>query len=564
VILSVADNVIIANGLFGSFVGEVVDFEISLKMLLDPLVEHEETKGLVMNLEEKLVRVVIYQGSMDFVWIGQRLTRTGTGIRTMTGMCLLGTIISPLGDLLDTTKSYAEYVRTKILSSTFTGIFRKAPDIISRQPVKIPFITGIIAIDCFLPIGLGQRELVIGDLNTGKTSLAVTMILNQRFIINNVDRFWRLGEKMFGLITRLPRFTPCLYLLIGKRRSEVIRIQNVLLKRNAFHYTCIIYAGCDMKAALLYIAPFAVTSMGEWFMSKGYNPVMVFDCLTEHAVAYRQIALLLRRPPGREAYPGDIFYLHARLLERSAQLKKSFGGGSLTCIPLIETKLGDISAYIPTNVISITDGQIFLSRQMLNKGIKPAIYIELSVSRVGSNAQYQTMKEVCNGIKRDYRLYKDFEPMSKVASDLTPYQRSCVNRGLLIRKVLNQSLHQSYSYIRELLILFCVRKGLLDHFNHKLIDTFFTIFFQGHFSYAYVENRLDFFFFVDSEKQETMESFMMIGQVEDIEPEFLPLFESYSDFFFEEINTKLENDSKKAYLKSITKSTKQQQRPLIF
>jgi len=281
-------------------------------------------------------------------------------------------------------------------------------------------------------------------------------------------------------------------------------------------------------------------------MSKGYNPVMVFDCLTEHAVAYRQIALLLRRPPGREAYPGDIFYLHARLLERSAQLKKSFGGGSLTCIPLIETKLGDISAYIPTNVISITDGQIFLSRQMLNKGIKPAIYIELSVSRVGSNAQYQTMKEVCNGIKRDYRLYKDFEPMSKVASDLTPYQRSCVNRGLLIRKVLNQSLHQSYSYIRELLILFCVRKGLLDHFNHKLIDTFFTIFFQGHFSYAYVENRLDFFFFVDSEKQETMESFMMIGQVEDIEPEFLPLFESYSDFFFEEINTKLENDSKKS------------------
>jgi proton translocating ATP synthase F1 alpha subunit len=293
-------------------------------------------------------------------------------------------------------------------------------------------------------------------------------------------------------------------------------------------------------------------------MSKGYNPVMVFDCLTEHAVAYRQIALLLRRPPGREAYPGDIFYLHARLLERSAQLRKSLGGGSLTCIPLIETKLGDISAYIPTNVISITDGQIFLSRQMLNKGIRPAIYIELSVSRVGSNAQYQTMKEVSNGIKRDYRLYKDFEAMSKVTNDLTPYQRSCVDRGLLIRRVLNQRLYQSYTYIRELLILFCIRKGLLDQFNHKLIDTFFTLFFQGHFSYAYIEDRLDLFFFVDSEKQEIMESLMMIGQVEDIEPEFLPLFDAYSEFFFDELNPKLENDSRKVYLETLTKSVKEQ------
>lgn len=298
-------------------------------------------------------------------------------------------------------------------------------------------------------------------------------------------------------------------------------------------------------------------------MNKGYNPVMVFDCLTEHAVAYRQIALLLRRPPGREAYPGDIFYLHARLLERSAQLRKSLGGGSLTCLPLIETKLGDISAYIPTNVISITDGQIFLSRQMLNKGIRPAIYLELSVSRVGSNAQYQTMKEVCNGIKRDYRLYKDFEAMSKVTTDLTPYQKACVDRGLLIRKVLNQSLYQSYSYLRELLILFCIRKGLLDNFNHKLIDIFFTLLFHGHFCHAYIEDRLDLFFFVHSEKQEIMESFMMIGQVEDIEPEFLPLFDAYSDFFYEEIQPKLENDSKKLYLDGILKSIRQE-RPLIY
>lgn len=298
-------------------------------------------------------------------------------------------------------------------------------------------------------------------------------------------------------------------------------------------------------------------------MSKGYNPVMVFDCLTEHAVAYRQIALLLRRPPGREAYPGDIFYLHARLLERCAQLRKTLGGGSLTCIPLIETKLGDISAYIPTNVISITDGQIFLSRQMLNKGIRPAIYIELSVSRVGSNAQYQTMKEVCNAMKRDYRLYKDLEAMSKVTNDLTPYQKERINRGLLIRRVLNQSLYQSYTYLRELLILFCIQKGLLDKFNHKLIDIFFTILFHGHFCHAYIEDRLDLLFFVNSEKQEIMESFMMIGQVEDIEPEFLPLFDAYSDFFFDELHPKLENDSKKVYLNSIFKSI-QQERHLIY
>lgn len=562
IILNVSDNVVIADGLLGSFIGEVVNFETNPAMLLNPE-DYEETKGIVMNLEEKIVRVVIFQGTMKFVWVGQRLSRTTSGVRTMTGMCLLGTIVSPLGELLDTTKTMAEYVHSKLLSCKFTGIFRKAPPIMSRRPVKVPFITGIMTVDCFLPIGFGQRELIIGDLNTGKTSLAVTMVLNQRFIINSVDRFWRLCEQLFPQSKRLPRFTPCLYLLVGKRRSEVIRIQNVLLKRNAFHYTCIIYAGCDMQAGLLYLAPYAVTAMGEWFMDKGYNPIMVFDDLTEHAVSYRQIALLLRRPPGREAYPGDIFYLHARLLERSAQLRRTLGNGSLTCIPVIETRMGDIAAFIPTNVISITDGQIFLSRQMLNRGIKPAIYIELSVSRVGSNAQYQTMREVCNGIKRDYRLYKDYETMSKVTTDLNPAHKLYVERGLLIRKVLNQKLYQSYTFLRELLILFCIRKKLLDDFDKNLIDIFFSLLFNGHFCNGYLNGQMKLFFFVNAEKQDIMESFMIAGQVEDIESEFFSLFEFFYEFFFDSITPKLEDVFKKVLIIGLAKRS-HETRPLLF
>lgn len=563
VILSVSDNVVIANGLDASFVGEVVTFEESASFLSLKEDEREEIRGIVMNLEESIVRVVLFKGDMENVFVGQRIFRTFKGVKTVVGMTLLGTIIDPLGEILDTNKTFAQIVHSRLMSFSYTTIFRKIPGIIDRQPVRFPFITGIIAVDCFLPIGLGQRELIIGDLNTGKTSLAVTMILNQRFIINNVDRFWRLCEDTFTLPYKLPRFTPCLYLLIGKRRSEVIRIQNVLLKNNAFHYTCIIYAGCDMKAAMLYVAPYAVTSMGEWFMYKGYNPVMVFDDLSEHAVSYRQISLLLRRPPGREAYPGDIFFLHSKLLERSAQLRKTLGGGSLTCIPVIETKMGDISAFIPTNVISITDGQIFLSKVMLNKSIRPAIYLELSVSRVGSNAQYTAMKEICNGIKRDYRLFKDFEVMSKVTTDLDPRYVAYVERGFLIRKLLKQRLYQSYTYIREICILYCIRNGFLDDFNHNYIELFFALLFNGNFMNLYLNGDYTLFLFVHTEFQEFIESLLMIGKMEDIEEEFVSLFDTFLEFFQEMIIPKLQIDFKKAYIKGLMKSA-QKERKHVF
>ena len=551
-ILNISDNVLIVNGLNSCFVGEVIMIDSFVSNEFNS--EKEDPRAIVMNLEEDVVRIVLYKGSMDDLRVGSSVYRTYKSVKAVVGLCLLGTIVSPLGDLLDTNKSLEEYTWSRLSSFNQISIFRSAPDIISRDPVCIPFITGIMAIDCFLPIGFGQRELVIGDLNTGKTSLAVTMILNQKFIINTVDLVWRSIESAYKLHRKVVRFTPCLYLLVGKRRSEVIRIQNVLIKNNAFHYTCIIYAGCDMKAALLYIAPFAVTAMGEWFMHKGYHAIMVFDDLSEHAVAYRQIALLLRRPPGREAYPGDIFFLHSKLLERCAQLTKNLGGGSLTCIPIIETKMGDISAYIPTNVISITDGQIFLSKAMLNRGIRPAIYLELSVSRVGSKAQYTAMKEVSNVLRRDYRLFKDYEVMSKVSTDLDSRFIKYIERGRLIRKLFSQKLYQSYPYLKEVLSIHFLNKGFFDDINQKYIDIIIGLLFNGNFSHVYLkklDKPYEWFTFLHYEKQLHIESLLMVSSIKVVDPYFVKIFELFINFFYDHLIPKLDIDTKGSYLKSL-------------
>jgi proton translocating ATP synthase F1 alpha subunit len=288
-------------------------------------------------------------------------------------------------------------------------------------------------------------------------------------------------------------------------------------------------------------------------MNKGYHSIMVLDDLTEHAVAYRQISLLLRRPPSREAYPGDIFYLHSKLLERNAQLRKTLGGGSLTCIPVIETKMGDISAYIPTNVISITDGQIFLSKQMLNKSIKPAIYIELSVSRVGSKAQYGCMKEVSNGIKRDYRLFKDYETMSKVTTDLDRRVLAFVERGLLIRKFLNQKLYQSYTLLREVFSLYAVRLGYFDNFDEEYIDLVLTLLFNGNFSNLYLNGNLSLYMFVHPERQLYLESLLIISPIDVFKDEFFTLLDLFVDFFYAEIVNKLRSDVTKSYFKLLCK-----------
>jgi proton translocating ATP synthase F1 alpha subunit len=278
---------------------------------------------------------------------------------------------------------------------------------------------------------------------------------------------------------------------------------------------------------------------------------MVFDDLSEHAIAYRQVSLLLRRPPGREAFPGDIFFLHSKLLERAAQLTKTLGGGSLTCLPIIETKLGDISAYIPTNVISITDGQIFLSKQLANKAVRPAIYLDLSVSRVGSKAQYTSMKEVANMIKKDYRLFKDYETMSKIG-DVDSRYAAYVNRGLLIKALLNQKLYQSTSFFKEVLSLYAVTKGFIDGMNLEYVELFFGLLFNGNFSHIYLNNKTEYNLFVHFEKQLLLESLLMVVPISAVEPEFISLFDMYMDFFNSELLPKIVVDVNKFYTRRLT------------
>ena len=370
------------------------------------------------------------------------------------------------------------------------------------------------------------------------------MLLNQRYIINFVDKVWRgLEEKLsVSFSSRALKFMPCIFVAVGKRRSEVLRIKRVLQSFNAMYFTTIVFSSSEDVPSLQYYAPYAGCSIGEWFRARAYNALVIFDDLSQHAVAYRQISLLLRIPPGREAYPGDIFYVQARLLERGAQLSKACGAGSLTILPIIETKGGDISAYIPTNVISITDGQVFLSSNIINKGLRPGVNIGLSVSRVGSKAQYNCVKYVSKKIKRDYILYKTYEGLSKISSDMDPMLMAFVNRGVVIMKYLSQKLFKTVKLFHQVIAFYCLSEGFFDNLDAQHIPLFFELYFKGYFVEGYLENNEELFKFLINRNFVFAESVLIASSLEPSLNEISLLSKLFSAFFKDQLLVKITTD----------------------
>ncbi len=408
--------------------------------------------GVALNLEEDSVGAVILG---DYLQIkeGDTVKSTGRVLEVPVGPGVIGRVVNPLGQPLDG--------KGEIAAKKYYPIEKIAPGVITRQSVNQPVQTGIKAIDSLIPVGRGQRELIIGDRQTGKTAVAIDAIINQK------------GQNM-----------KCVYVAIGQKESKVARIVSELEKHGAMDYTTIVLAGASDPAALLYIAPYAGCAMAEYFMDQGEDVLVVYDDLSKHAVAYRQISLLLRRPPGREAYPGDVFYLHSRLLERAAKLNSDFGGGSLTALPIIETQAGDISAYIPTNVISITDGQIFLESDLFYQGIRPALNIGLSVSRVGSAAQVKAMKKVAGTMKLDAAQYRELAAFAQFGSDLDEQTKKRLERGKRITEILKQDQYVSLSVGQQVAIFFAANNGYVDDVPLEKVAEFE----QGLYKYLEVQD----------------------------------------------------------------------------
>ena len=435
VVTYVGDGIARAHGLNNALAGELLKFD-------------NGSYGIAQNLDASDVGIIIL-GKFDDIREGDRVQRTGRIMSVPVGDALIGRVVNPLGQPVDG--------EGEIKADKTRPIEAKAPGVMDRQSVNQPLQTGIKAIDALVPIGRGQRELIIGDRKTGKTSLAIDTILNQK----NQDVI-------------------CIYVAIGQKESTV-RTQVETLKRfGAMDYTIVVEAGPSEPAPMLYIAPYAGTAMGEEFMYNGKDVLIVFDDLSKQAVAYRELSLLLRRPPGREAYPGDVFYLHSRLLERSAKLSEKLGGGSLTALPIIQTEAGDISAYIPTNVISITDGQIFLQSDLFFAGTRPAIDAGNSVSRVGGNAQIKAMKKVAGTLRTDLAAYRELESFAQFGSDLDQATQAKLNRGQRTVEVLKQPLHDPIPVEKQVLILYALVHGYLDsvpvediaRFQNELFDNF--------------------------------------------------------------------------------------------
>jgi F-type H+-transporting ATPase subunit alpha len=387
-------------------------------------------KGIALNLEEDSIGIVVLGDFFDLKE-GQIVKRTGQIVSLPVGEALIGRVINPLGEPLDG--------KGPIASTHMREIEYKAPGVIFRQPVDTPLQTGIKSIDSMIPIGRGQRELIIGDRQTGKTAIALDTIINQK------------GKGVY-----------CIYVAIGQKAASVARIVDQLEQFGALEYTTIVFASASDPASMLYIAPYAGCTMGEYFMYKGKDALVVYDDLTKHAAAYRELSLLLRRPPGREAYPGDVFYLHSRLLERAARLNKTLGGGSLTALPIIETQANDLSAYIPTNVISITDGQIYLEPGLFYAGFRPAINIGLSVSRVGGAAQIKAMKKIAGTLRLDLAQYRDLEAFSQFASELDEATRAQLTRGEKLMELLKQNQYSPIPVEDQIISVFSGVKGFLD------------------------------------------------------------------------------------------------------
>ena len=415
-VTSVADGVANISGIYDAMAGEILDIG--------------QTKAMVMDLEEDNIAAVLLGSDNDIVK-GTQVSSTGKVIEVPVGDSLLGRVVDALGRPIDG--------KGVIKPDAYRQIEVSAPGVIDRSPVDEPLQTGIKIIDSMIPIGKGQRELIIGDRQTGKTALAVDTIINQK-----------------------GRNVKCIYVAIGQKNSTVAQIIEKLNNYGAMSYTSVVVAGASELASLQYIAPYSGCSIGEYWMNKGEDVLIVYDDLSKHAVAYRTLSLLLRRPPGREAYPGDVFYLHSRLLERSGKLSERLGKGSLTALPIIETQAGDISAYIPTNVISITDGQIFLQSELFNSGIRPAIDYGLSVSRVGSAAQIKAMKNVSSSLKLDLSQYQEVLDFAQFGSDLDPSTRARINHGRHLVELLKQPQYQPMATADQVMLLFANKLGLLD------------------------------------------------------------------------------------------------------
>ena len=416
-VVTVGDGIALVEGLDQAMLSELVKFE-------------DDTYGMILNLEEEVVGVVVL-GDDTNIKEGQSVKRTKQIVEVKVGDALLGRVVNALGEPVDDLGP--------IKSDTYRPIERVAPGVMTRKSVHEPLMTGLKVIDSMIPIGRGQRELIIGDRQTGKTALAIDTIINQ---------------KDSDVI--------CIYVAIGQKASTVAQIVEKLKANKAMDYTVVVMASASEAAPMQYIVPYSACAMGEEWMEKGKHVLIVYDDLSKHAVAYRTLSLLLRRPPGREAYPGDIFYLHSRLLERACKLNDELGGGSLTALPIIETQAGDISAYIPTNVISITDGQIFLQTELFNSGIRPAVDSGLSVSRVGSNAQTKAMKKVSKSLKLELAQYNELLAFTQFGSDLDAITQKTIDHGKRVQEILKQDQYEPLSMELEVVSLYAVEKGYLS------------------------------------------------------------------------------------------------------
>lgn len=419
-VISVKDGVIRASGLQGVSSGETVKIG--------------NIYGMALNLEANIVSIVIF-GNDSTVREGDSVERTKSLMSVPVGDAVLGRVVNALGEPIDG--------KGPINTTETLRVERKAPGIITRKSVHEPVQTGIKAIDSLLPIGRGQRELIIGDRQTGKTTIAIDTILNQAHVNSDeIDMY-------------------CIYVAIGQKKSNVSNIVTVLEQHNAMRYTTIVAATAAESAPLQFLAPYTGAAIGEFFRDRGNAALIIYDDLTKHAVAYRQMSLLLRRPPGREAFPGDIFYIHSRLLERAAKLNKDFGGGSLTALPIVETQAGDVSGYIPTNIISITDGQIFLEKELFYKGIRPAVNVGLSVSRVGSAAQIVPMKRVAGSLKLELAMYREIAIFSQFDADIDDTTKALLKKGQLLTELLKQPQNAPLPVYKQILILFAGLNGYL-------------------------------------------------------------------------------------------------------
>lgn len=426
-VISVADGVANVYGLKNIMAGEMVEFESG-------------QKGMALNLEESSVGIVVL-GNSSQITEGSSVKRLGKLLRVPVGDALIGRVVNALGEPID--------AKGPIEASETRFVEEKAKGIMARKSVHEPLQTGIKAIDALVPIGRGQRELIIGDRQTGKTTVAVDTIINQK------------GQDVV-----------CIYVAIGQKQSTVAQVVKKLEEYGAMDYTIVVSAGASDSAALQYLAPYAGVTMGEYFRDNSRHALIIYDDLSKHAVAYREMSLILRRPPGREAYPGDVFYLHSRLLERASKLNDELGAGSLTALPIIETQAGDVSAYIPTNVISITDGQIFLESDLFNSGIRPAINVGLSVSRVGGAAQIKATKQVSGTLRLDLAQYRELQAFAQFASDLDESSRKQLERGQKMVEVLKQPPYSPLAVENQVLIIFAGTKGYLDDIETSAVTKF--------------------------------------------------------------------------------------------